>query len=110
MAMRALSIILFGIFLAAPVSAQRLPTTVLPSHYDLSFTVDLGHAQFDGEETIKVDIGEPTRSVVLNAAEIEFHETTIAAAGAVQKATVSLDAANETATLTVPQPIAKGAA
>src|SRR5438067_4562595 len=97
---------IFSLLVALPASAQRLPATVAPEHYDLTFTVDLEHAKFDGTETIRVQVAEPTRTIVLNALEIQFHEATVGA----QKATVTLDAKNETATLTVPQPIAKGSA
>src|SRR5438128_5570208 len=108
MATRSLALLLLTVFPAASASAQRLPTTVRPDHYDLTFTVDLEHARFDGAETIRVQIDEPTRRVVLNAAEIQFREVTVGSGGGAQKATVALDAVNETATLTVAQALAKG--
>src|SRR4051794_29731607 len=91
-----------------PASAQRLPTTVAPSHYDLAFVVDLARARFEGTETIKVDVHEQTSNIVLNALEIEFHEATIGIGKAAQTATVTLDEAAQTATLTVPKPLPKG--
>jgi aminopeptidase N len=94
---------------ALPASAQRLPTIVTPSHYDLAFVVDLTHERFEGTETIRVQVAEPTPNVVLNAAEIQFREVTIGTGAAAQDATVTLDEANQTATLTVPKPLAKGA-
>src|SRR5262245_26513568 len=88
---------------AGPARAQqRLPTTVTPSHYDLSFTVDLQRARFDGTETIYVDVLQPTRTIVLNAAEIAFRDVTIGTGAATQKASVSLSEPLQTATLTVP--------
>jgi len=94
-----------------PALAQRLPTTVIPEHYDLSFTVDLAHARFEGTETIRVQVGEPTTRVVLNAVDLEFHGVTIAAgAGPTEQASVSLNEQEQTATLTVPRPLAKGPA
>src|SRR5438270_8419297 len=110
MAMRALALLLLTVFPAASASAQRLPASTRPDHYDLTFTVDLEHSRFDGAETIRVQLDEPTRRVVLNAAEIQFHEVTVGSAGSTQKATVALDAVNETATLTVPQALVKGPA
>ena len=92
-----------------PASAQRLPTVVTPSHYDLAFVVDLTHERFDGTETIRVQVAEPTARIVLNAAEIQFREVTIGAGAAAQTAAVALDETNQTATLTVPKPLAKGA-
>jgi aminopeptidase N len=94
---------------ALPASAQRLPTIVTPSHYDLAFVVDLAREKFDGTETIRVQVGEPTSKVVLNAFDIQFHEVTVGAGASAQVATVALDEAGQTATLTVPKPLAKGA-
>jgi len=87
----------------------RLPTTVTPSHYDLSFTVDIPHARFDGTETIRVDLAEPTRTIVLNAAEIAFREVTIGTGASLQRATVALNDVYQTATLTVPKVLPRGA-
>jgi len=100
----------FVALVSAPAAAQRLPTTVTPSHYDLSFAVDLAHARFEGTETIAVDLAEPATTVVLNAFQIDFHDVTIRAGGAGQRATVALDPQAQTATFTVPRPIARGPA
>ena len=109
--MRPIGLTLLALTLLAPrpASAQRLPTGVMPSHYDLAFVVDLVHERFDGIETIRVQVDEPTAKVVLNAVEIQFREVTIGAGAAAQTATVGLDEAAQTATLTVPKPLAKGA-
>ena len=56
--------------LVPPVDAQRLPQTVTPEHYDLSFVVDILRQRFEGDETIHVRVPQPTRRVVLNAAEL----------------------------------------
>ena len=53
-------------------------------------------------------MAEPTAKVVLNAFEIEFREVTIGSGAAAQTAKVTLDEASQTATLTVPRPLAKG--
>ena len=66
---------------ATPARAQRLPATVTPEHYDLAFTVDLPHARFEGTETIRVQLNEPTPRVVLNAIDLVFKDVTIAAGG-----------------------------
>jgi aminopeptidase N len=89
--------------------AERLPTTVTPTHYDLKFAVDLANARFDGTETIHVQVASPTAKVVLNAAEITFGDVTIGAGAGAQKATVALNAGEQTATLSVPQPLPVGA-
>src|SRR6185295_7541839 len=95
---------------AAPEAPHRLPATVTPDHYDLAFVVDLGRERFDGTETIKVNVAEPTSRVVLNAVDIEFRQVTIGAGAAAQTAAFSLDEASQTATLTVPKPLPRGPA
>jgi hypothetical protein len=92
------------------VRAQRLPDTVIPESYDLSFTPDLAKATFTGDEIIHVNIVKPTASVSLNAAELEFQDANITAGGVAQKATVSLDAAKEQATLKVEKDLPAGPA
>ena len=93
---------------ALPASAQRLPTIVKPSHYDLAFVVDLARERLEGTETIQVEVAEPTARIVLNAFEIRFIEVTIGTGPTAQTATVALDEAAQTATFTVPRPLAKG--
>ncbi|HET9831917.1 MAG TPA: M1 family aminopeptidase [Vicinamibacterales bacterium] len=95
---------------SSPALAQRLPVDVTPSHYDLSFDVDLANARFGGTETIRVDVAQPTRTVTLNAAEITFRQVTIETAAGTQTATVTPDEGRQTATLRVPKTIAKGPA
>src|SRR5262245_57387655 len=94
---------------AIPASAQRLPTIVTPEHYDLAFVVDLKHERFEGTETIKLRVAEPTRRIVLNAVELQIRDVTIGAGDTAQKGTVAFDEANQTVTLSVPKPIGRGA-
>jgi aminopeptidase N len=99
-----------SVLVTSTASAQRLPTTVVPEHYSLWFAPDLAKETFRGRETIRVVVTESTRSISLNAAEIEFGEVTITAGGRTQTAAVTLDATGERATLTVPEPIREGPA
>jgi aminopeptidase N len=110
MCTRVLTALPFMLLLAIPVAAQRLPTTVVPEHYDLKFAVDLRQARFDGTETIHVQVREATPTIVLNAADITFHDVTIGSGAGAQAAAVTLNDANQTATLTVPKPLAAGPA
>jgi aminopeptidase N len=109
MRLRFLTALAASLLAALPASAQRLPTIVTPSHYDLKFAVDLARERFEGTETIRVQVAEPTAKVVLHAYEIAFHEVTIGAGAAAQKAAVTLDEASQMATLTVPKALPKGA-
>jgi aminopeptidase N len=95
---------------AVPARAQRLTTAVVPEHYELWFAPDLGSATFQGRTSIRIRVAQPTTAVVLHAADLEFDTVTITAPGGAQPARVLLDAAAETATLTVAQPIPAGAA
>lgn len=91
------------IFLAAILSggssalySQRLPGGVHPDHYSLTLTPDLKAATFTGEETIDVILDAPSKTITLNAAEIQF--LSVKAAG--RAAQVSMDNAKEQATFT----------
>jgi aminopeptidase N len=108
--MRLLSSTVFALALltAIPVSAQRLPTTITPEHYDLAFVVDLARERFEGTETIRVNVAEPTSRVVLHAFALDLREVTIGAGAAAQTAAVTLDAGAQTATLSVPRPLPRG--
>ncbi|HSP33346.1 MAG TPA: M1 family metallopeptidase [Thermoanaerobaculia bacterium] len=94
---------------AAPLFAQRLPQTVVPSHYRITLAPDLATQKFSGDETIDVDVRQPSTSIVLNAAEIDFDEVSITSAGKKQTAQVATNAQDETATLTVPDAVAGAA-
>ncbi len=91
-----------------PASAQRLPTTVRPDHYDLHFVVDIAHARFDGTETIRVDVLQPTSRIVLNAADLRLHDAAVGRASSAQHATIALDEQSQQVTLTVPKRLERG--
>jgi aminopeptidase N len=90
--------------------AQRLPTNVSPDHYDLAFTIDLARSRFEGRTGIDVRVGQPTRAIRLNALELNIRSATVTANGQTQRATVAVNAGDETATLTVANPIGVGPA
>ena len=100
------SIFLLGCFAAS----QRLPETAIPENYTLSFTPNFDANNFSGDESIRIRVLKPTSEIVLNAAEIDFHDASISADGLTQKAKVSLDKKNETATLKVEKLLSAGAA
>ena len=98
------------LLLSSLAGAQRLPEIAAPDRYNLTFEPDFATNSFSGEESIEVHVLEPTSKIVLNAAEISFEEASITSDNASQKAAVRLDAEKQTATLTVEQPMAAGAA
>ncbi len=103
-----------AILLAMPSTAnahaERLPAMVVPQHYALTLTPDLGKATFEGGETIDVTLAEPSDHITLNAVDITFKTVTVSAATKQQKGTVSLDKNNEEATFTFPEKIPAGQA
>jgi aminopeptidase N len=98
------------LLVATPALAQRLPSTVVPSHYDITVAPDLAAARFAGTERISVTLAKPSTAIVLNAAEIAFDTVSVTAGGRTQTARVSLDAAKEQVTFTVPVLIPAGPA
>jgi len=91
-----------------PALAQRLPTTVIPTHYTLKLAPDLKAATFSGEESIDVNIAAPTNSITWNAIEIKFESVTIFPNGPEQTGTVSLDADKQQATFAFPNTVPAG--
>ena len=93
-----------------PTFGQRLPTTVIPTHYTLKLTPDLKAATFSGEEAIDVNISQPTNSITLNAIEIDFLSVTIFPNGPEQTGAVTLDPSKQQATFTFPYTVPAGSA
>jgi len=106
--MRVFVLVAAATLTASPALAQRLPSTVRPTHYDLAFAIDLAHERFDGTETIQVEVEEPTSHIVLNALEITFRDVTIGTGASAQAATVTLDENAQSATLAVRNMLPRG--
>jgi len=99
------------LFLATSLcAAQRLPQTAVPESYILSLAPDLAKASFEGDETIHIHLPQPSRRIVLNAVDIEFHEVAITSGGRTQTAKVALDKDKQTATLSVDKVLPTGSA
>jgi aminopeptidase N len=97
---------------SAPDEAEgsRLPRLAAPDHYTLVITPDLATATFTGEATIDIRVLQRTPRIILHAAEITVGRATVEAAGRTQDASVTLDAEDQTATLTVREALAPGPA
>ena len=91
-------------------AAQQLPKLAVPENYKISFAPDFQNDNFAGEETIQVRVLKTTSEIVLNSAEIKFQEAKLTSNGTVQKARVSFQKENETATLAFDHAIAPGPA
>ena len=95
---------------AEPTIAQRLPDTVVPTHYTLTFTPDLATATFTGEAEIIVRVTRPTSTIVLNALELTIHESTVVQGATNAPAAVTYDKAAQQVTLQLQRPLAEGEA
>ena len=87
----------------------RLPTTVIPERYEIKLAPDLSAATFAGEEKVLIQIVEPVRQVVVNAAELEFQAVSIKGPGGkVVRGNAALDIENEQATFDFPETLNPG--
>lgn len=89
----------------------QLPRTAIPRHYAITITPHASRLAFDGHVSIDLEVPTATRQLVLNAADLKFSSATVrpARAGAAIAGQVALDNGRQTATLTFPRPLAKGA-
>ncbi len=87
----------------------RLPTTVVPTRYDIRLEPDLDAATFVGEETITVTVKEAVTEIVLNAVEVLVQSVAIEdAGGVVMQGSAVLEAEAERARFLFPAPVAPG--
>jgi aminopeptidase N/puromycin-sensitive aminopeptidase len=103
-----LSTFIFLTISASSLQAQRLPTTVLPSHYKLFLDPDIGQQKFTGEETITVQVQQATSEIVLNSLGLEISLAEANAADKTLPAQVTYDQPNEMVRLTFAAPVPKG--
>ncbi len=104
------SLLFCAALVPSTAAADRLPGTVVPEHYDLAFTIDLAHERFAGQEAIRVRVGRATRTIVLNALDLDLSDASVQAGSTQQTAAVLLDAGAQTATLTLVRPVDAGTA
>jgi aminopeptidase N len=90
-----------------------LPSTVIPIHYQLDVTVDPASTGFNGSEVVDISVKQPTKQIVLNAAELQIKSFSVAGPGtAVVRGAakdVSFNEEHETATLSLATSLAPGA-
>ena len=91
--------------------AVVLPANVKPNKYRLTLQPDLNTFTFKGEQTVDIEIVEPTARIVLNAAELEISGVTLRRNGSeTSPHSVSLDADTETVTLDFGRTLSPGRA
>ena len=107
---RIFAVLSFFVFTISLASGQRLPEDARPENYKLTFTPDLDHATFEGDETIAIRLLKPSSEITLNAVDIDFHEVTVSSGGTTQKATVTPEKEKEMVVLRVEKPLSAGPA
>jgi puromycin-sensitive aminopeptidase len=91
------------------VATSLLPTEIRPVKYQVSLSPNLTGFTFAGEETIEIEVHQPTSQIVLNAAELEIQEVYLLRDGQRTSAqAMAIDAEQETATLTFAAPLPTG--
>ncbi|HTW37632.1 MAG TPA: M1 family metallopeptidase [Steroidobacteraceae bacterium] len=83
-----------------------LPGDVVPLHYDLAIAPDAARMRFTGVVSIDLDVLRATRSIELNAVDLQFEDVRLA--GRTDAPRVSFDSARQTATLSFATPIDRG--
>ena len=61
--------------------AVVLPETARPSKYRIKLQPDLTNFTFDGEQSVDIQILEPTSTIVLNSIDLEISGVTLHANG-----------------------------
>ena len=90
-------------------STSRLPTKVRPRKYTLRVKPNLDQFTFQGNESIDINVMEPTQEIVLNALELEIASATLHCGGSTINAeSITLDEDRQTATLSFGQRIPTG--
>ncbi|SFP63240.1 M1 family metallopeptidase [Sphingomonas rubra] len=103
--MKLASVAALSIAASSPaLAAGQLPTGVVPVLYDISVRPDAAALTFTGEETITVDVKTPTRTLVLNAADLRITRATFDG----KPVRTRLDPAAQTLTVTLPRTAAVG--
>ncbi len=86
-------------------TAGRLPSSVLPTAYDLTVDPDASNLSFTGTGTVAITVVTPTRTITVNAAELGIRDVKID--GRIP-ASVTLAQAEQTATFTFSEPLSTG--
>ncbi|XP_022253122.1 puromycin-sensitive aminopeptidase-like [Limulus polyphemus] len=89
---------------------ERLPTSVLPIHYNINFKPDLQKLVFEGHETIKIEVKNETSVVVLNVLELQVKLARFTREGGLEQNATNIKVSqdDERLILTFDQPLTVG--
>ena len=85
----------------------KLPKQVVPEEYAVRIVTDVEKRTFTGSETVKLNVREPVRQLVLNALEMKITKAAVDGK-AVPAAAIKLDPEQETLTLALENELAAG--
>lgn len=87
---------------------ERLPTKVVPKHYDLHITPDLNDLTFLGRLSVVVTVKEQTDVIKLNSVDIKVSACHFKGAGGTLEGKVEYDETAETVSAVFTQQLAVG--
>ena len=93
-----------------PKPHETLGTNIIPIAYSLALEPDLSTFKYSCNETVEVNVKRKTKSIVLNADELEIKECSVVSKGKEQKAKVSRIAGKQRVELSLARPVAGKAA
>jgi puromycin-sensitive aminopeptidase len=89
----------------------RLPTSIRPRRYAATLTLDMDAKTFSGQQTIDLELAEPSKEIILHAIALQLGEVTFRAGGEQRKpASIQPVQQSETVVLRFDAPLPRGAA
>ncbi|MFL6595142.1 MAG: M1 family metallopeptidase [Chthoniobacterales bacterium] len=85
----------------------KLPKTIVPEEYAVRITPDIKKLTFTGSETIKLNVRQPARELVLNSADIQIASASVDDKQ-IDKAAIKLDPKEQTLTIALPNELSQG--
>src|SRR5438093_3029141 len=85
----------------------KLPKEVVPTDYSIRIVPNIGTLTFSGKETVKLDVRNPVRRLVLNALELEITDASLDGE-ALPKSAIKIDSEKELLTIALPSESATG--
>jgi aminopeptidase N len=85
----------------------KLPKEVVPTDYSVRIVPNIDALKFSGTETVKLDVRNPVRRLVLNALELEITEASLDGKR-LSKSAIKIDSEKELLILALPSELAPG--
>src|SRR5438552_7852813 len=85
----------------------KLPKEVVPTDYSIRVVPNIDALKFSGTETVKLDVRNPVRRLVLNALELEISEASLDGKR-LSKSAIKIDSEKELLILALPSELAPG--